>query len=90
MDQRGYDQLVTRADPAEVERRPLLGLTSGYIARAADEMPMQGAKTPWYLRQNYLLDLLSTTFGKVENPALVFSRRRERAAPPQPVAAVAG
>jgi hypothetical protein len=80
MDQHGYDQFVPRADPAEVERRPLLGLTSGYIARAADEMPMQGSKTPWYLRQNYILDLLTTKFGKVENPALVFSRRGDRAA----------
>jgi len=56
MDRHGYDQLVPRADPGEVERRPLLDLSSGYIQRAADRMPKQGSKTPWYLRQNYLLD----------------------------------
>ena len=80
MDRHGYDQFVPRADPAEVERRPLLGLTSGYVQRAADQMPMQGSKPPWYLRQNYLLDLLSTRLGRIENPALIFSRRREVAA----------
>ncbi|HEY6173261.1 MAG TPA: NAD(P)/FAD-dependent oxidoreductase [Kofleriaceae bacterium] len=85
MDRHGYDQFVPHADPAEVERRPLLGLTSGYIARAADEMPMQGSKTPWYLRQNYILDLLTTTFGKVENRALVFSRRGDRTSRPAPL-----
>jgi monooxygenase len=84
MDRHGYDQFVPRADPAEVERRPLLGLTSGYIQRAAEQMPMQGSKTPWYLRQNYILDLLSTRLGRIENPALVFSRRGEVAAPPGP------
>ena len=78
MDRHGYDQFVPRADPGEVERRPLLGLTSGYIARTAHEMPTQGSRAPWYLRQNYILDLLSTTFGKVDHPALVFSRRRDR------------
>jgi monooxygenase len=84
MDRHGYDQFVPRADPAEVERRPLLGLTSGYIQRAAQQMPMQGSKTPWYLRQNYLLDLLSTTLGRIEDPALVFSRRGAVAARPEP------
>ena len=78
MDQHGYDQFVPRADAGEVERRPLLGLTSGYVTRVADQMPMQGSRAPWYLRQNYLLDLLTTVLGKVEHPALVFSRRRDR------------
>jgi monooxygenase len=84
MDRRGYDRFVPQADPDEVERRPLLGLTSGYIQRAADQMPMQGSKIPWYLRQNYLLDFLSTKFGRIEHPALVFSRRGDPQVRPQP------
>jgi monooxygenase len=75
MDRHGYDQFVPQADPGEVERRPLLGLTSGYVTRVAEQMPMQGSKTPWYLRQNYILDLLTTAFGRVENPSLIWSRR---------------
>ena len=84
MDRGGYDQFVPQADPGAVERRPLLGLTSGYVTRVADQMPMQGAKAPWYLRQNYILDLLTTTFGRIENPSLAWSRR---AAVQQPAAA---
>ena len=86
MERHGYDQFVPQADPGEVERRPLLGLSSGYVTRTADQMPKQGSRAPWYLRQNYILDLLSTRFGRLENPALVFSRTRDRAPRPEPVA----
>ena len=84
MDRHGYDQVVPRADPGEVEQRPLLGLTSGYIARATDEMPRQGSKAPWFLRQNYILDLLTTTFGRVDDPSLAFSQTRGRGVRPRP------
>ncbi len=76
---------MPRADPGEVERRPLLELSSGYIQRTAEQMPMQGSKKPWYLRQNYILDFLSTQLGRIENPALIFSRRREVTPRPRPV-----
>jgi cation diffusion facilitator CzcD-associated flavoprotein CzcO len=90
LDRHGYDQFLPTADPptadgVELERRPLLGLTSGYISRAASEMPTQGSKAPWFLRQNYFLDLLTTLLGRVDHPALVFSRRREARARPAPV-----
>jgi cation diffusion facilitator CzcD-associated flavoprotein CzcO len=89
MGRHGYDQVVPRADPAEPaasDRRPLLDLTSGYIARVADEMPKQGSRAPWYLRQNYLLDLLTTQLGRVENPSLSFSRASDRGAGSKPPA----
>jgi cation diffusion facilitator CzcD-associated flavoprotein CzcO len=77
MDRHGHDQVVPHVAPGEVLRRPLLDLSSGYVARAADEMPKQGSKAPWFLRQNYLLDLLTTTFGRVDDPSLVFSHQRD-------------
>jgi hypothetical protein len=67
-------QVVPHAQPGDRGQRPLLGLTSGYIQRAHDEMPKQGEKAPWYLRQSYLLDLFSTVFGRVTDPSLAFSR----------------
>jgi monooxygenase len=84
MDRHGYDKVVPHAQPGDDARVPLLGLTSGYIRRAHDDMPKQGAKAPWYLRQNYLLDLLTTWFGRITDPALAFSRPHARRAAAQP------
>ena len=75
MGRHGYAVCVPRCDLAAVGARPLLGLTSGYVQRAAGLFPKQGAKAPWVLRQNYLLDLLSLGFGKVDDGALVFTKR---------------
>src|SRR5882724_6744398 len=74
MDRHGYDRAIPHASPEDVELRPLLDLSSGYVTRAADALPKQGAKAPWYLRQNYLLDLVSSRLGRIEDPALAFSR----------------
>jgi cation diffusion facilitator CzcD-associated flavoprotein CzcO len=84
MDRRGYDQVTPRADPTSVEQRPLLNLTSGYVSRALDQMPKQGSKAPWFLRQNYLLDLIDTRLASVNDPALVFSRIGEAGQHGQP------
>src|SRR4029078_2563076 len=35
--------------------RPAVDLQSGYIQRAADVLPRQGAHKPWRIYQNYLL-----------------------------------
>jgi cation diffusion facilitator CzcD-associated flavoprotein CzcO len=81
MDRNGYDQalpspgLADPADPGAVVRRPLLGLSSGYVARAVDELPKQGSKAPWFLRQNYLLELVAMELARVDDPSLAFSRR---------------
>ncbi len=74
MDRAGVDKAVPRLDPGAGEPRPLLDLSSGYVARAADRMPKQGSKSPWRLRQNYVLDLLTATFGDV-GARLAFSGR---------------
>jgi cation diffusion facilitator CzcD-associated flavoprotein CzcO len=86
MDRRGYDRVTPQADPGEVELRPLLDLSSSYVARAADALPKQGARAPWYLRQNYLLDLVSSRLGRIDDPALAFSRSASpatRSSPPR-------
>jgi len=85
MDREGYDQVVPRADPHEVQHRPLLELSSGYIARAADELPKQGTKAPWFLRQNYLLDLFTMRVARVDDPSLAFSRMRDHNVHAEPV-----
>jgi cation diffusion facilitator CzcD-associated flavoprotein CzcO len=87
MDRKGYAQVTPQAEFHDVEERPLLDLTSGYVARALHEMPRQGTRSPWYLRQNYLLDLMTTLFGRIDDPALVFSRLGEPVVQRRPAAA---
>jgi monooxygenase len=43
-----------------LEVRPLLDLSSGYVQRSIEEFPQQGHRGPWRVRQNYLLDSLTT------------------------------
>jgi len=50
----------------EVDPRPLLPLTSGYIQRALHELPHQGDSGPWRVRQNYLLDAATTMRGDLD------------------------
>lgn len=74
MDRHGYSQCVPRHDSAGDGASPLLGLTSGYVQRALDLLPKQGLKAPWVMHQNYLCDLLSLRFCKLNDGNLVFSR----------------
>ena len=46
-----------------------------------DELPKQGSKAPWFLRQNFLIDLLAMRLGRVSD-AMQFSRRGEQARAP--------
>jgi hypothetical protein len=47
----------------DLQARPLLDLTSGYVQRSIDVFPRQGDRHPWRVRQNYLLDSLLTLRG---------------------------
>jgi cation diffusion facilitator CzcD-associated flavoprotein CzcO len=75
MDRRGYVKAVPEVDLAHVERRPLVDLSSGYIARAAGEMPKQGSASPWVLKQNYWHDFVTMAWRRVDDSSMVFSRR---------------
>ena len=57
MDAHGYTQATPRppADPGETE--PYLNLTSGYVLRALELFPRQGAEAPWRIHHNYFRDL---------------------------------
>ena len=68
---------------ADIERRPILDFSSGYIQRGVAIMPKQGTKAPWTVRQNYILDLLSTKVGD-QMKDLAFSRRTTRPLPTPP------
>ena len=72
MDATGARAAIARRDP-EVEEIPFLDFTSGYVRRALPLLPKQGARRPWRLYQNYLLDLLTLRFGKIADGTLRLS-----------------
>ncbi|HET7707923.1 MAG TPA: NAD(P)/FAD-dependent oxidoreductase [Sphingomicrobium sp.] len=63
LDGRGLAVATPRDDPSP-ERRPLLELSSGYLARAEGLLPRQGLAHPWRVRQNYVRDLVAMTFSR--------------------------
>jgi cation diffusion facilitator CzcD-associated flavoprotein CzcO len=65
--------VVTAPAPPTAERRPLLDLTSGYVARSMDAFPKQGAGGAWRVQQNYLVDRLSAA--RADLPAELAFRR---------------
>jgi monooxygenase len=60
-------------DPRSLEMKPLLGLNSGYVRRAEPNLPKQGGKKPWLIRQNYILDMLTMRLGRISDGTLQFS-----------------
>jgi cation diffusion facilitator CzcD-associated flavoprotein CzcO len=73
MERRGYRQCMPKRDPSVAEV-PWLDFTSGYVQRALDQLPRQGAKKPWRLYQNYARDLMALRFGSVKDGAMQFSK----------------
>ncbi len=71
MDKRGYVQCAPRLDES-VETAPYIDFSSGYVRRALDSLPKQGARPPWKVYQNYLKDLLMMRFGALEDGVLEF------------------
>jgi cation diffusion facilitator CzcD-associated flavoprotein CzcO len=66
------------ADVAEADE-PLMALSSGYVRRAAAQLPRQGARRPWRVRNNYLTDLPVMRLGRIDDGNVRFSRVKARA-----------
>jgi monooxygenase len=71
MDQNGVRRVVAPRDPSVGEER-LITFSSGYILRALDELPKQGDREPWKLRQNYLKDVRSINHDRIDDGVLTF------------------
>jgi monooxygenase len=72
MAERGYRRVVPVRDPA-VGEVPLMDFTSGYVLRALDQLPHQGDREPWQLRQSYLRDRRTLRRAPLEDGVLEFS-----------------
>ena len=75
MDAGGYEICVPHLDDPSVTPEPILDFSSGYVQRSLAELPKQGSKEPWKLRQNYAVDLRKLRFGALEDGAMQFRRR---------------
>ncbi|MBE7942467.1 MULTISPECIES: alpha/beta hydrolase fold domain-containing protein [Ramlibacter] len=71
LDRQGQAYAVPRAAPG-VAQQPFLDFSSGYVVRALDRLPKQGDRKPWRLYQNYLLDLLTLRYSRLDDGVLQF------------------
>jgi cation diffusion facilitator CzcD-associated flavoprotein CzcO len=69
----GARSVVPVREPG-VEERPFMDLMSGYVLRALEQMPRQGDRAPWRLKQNYLTDLRMIRHGRIDDGVLSFDR----------------
>ena len=83
MKEHGQVQATPRLGGKAMETRPWLDLKSGYITRAMQKFPRQGAEKPWRLHQNFAKDLLEIRFSPIEDGVLEL-RRAPTAAAHQP------
>ncbi|MCP5131320.1 MAG: NAD(P)/FAD-dependent oxidoreductase [Pseudomonadales bacterium] len=73
MDKHGFRMCVPTLPAEGIEPDLMMNLTSGYVLRARDSMPRQGAARPWKLYQNYILDRFSLGMGSVTDSGIRFS-----------------
>jgi cation diffusion facilitator CzcD-associated flavoprotein CzcO len=73
MDAGGYRICTPKVTDPSVTEEPLLDFNSGYVLRSIDQLPKQGSKEPWKLRQNYPLDLRMLRHGSIDDGAMRFS-----------------
>ncbi len=72
MERHGHAVAMPRPHP-DVKPMPFIDFSSGYVQRAIERLPRQGTTRPWRLHQNYLLDMLSLRFGRIDHPAMLFA-----------------
>lgn len=72
LDEHGYTS-ATPVAAEDVERRPLLDFTPGYVQRSVHLLPSQGDRAPWQLDQNYLKDRITIQRGRIDDGVLHFT-----------------
>ena len=68
----GLRSVVPPADD-EVGQAPFMDFRPGYVLRSLDELPKQGDREPWKLRQNYLHDLRTIRRLPIDDGVLTFA-----------------
>lgn len=73
MKEHGYQQCCPRLNETAVETEPFIDFSSGYVLRAIDRFPKQGAQKPWKVYQNYLVDKVVLGLSSVTDGVMEFS-----------------
>jgi len=73
MDRHIFRQCMPHNDDPEITAQPSLDFSSGYVQRSVAKMPKQGSKRPWRLYQNYVLDIVTLRYGKVDDGVMRYS-----------------
>jgi len=74
MSAHGFTAVVPRWTEGKLPDNPFIDLSSNYVLRSVHEFPKQGRRAPWRLYQNYIRDVILLKHGKVDDPALEFSK----------------
>ncbi len=83
MDQEGYASAVPVHEDPDAPTRPLMDFSAGYVKRALDQLPKQGADAPWHLAMDYAEDVHHLRRSPLANPALRFEAKRPAAGTPE-------
>jgi cation diffusion facilitator CzcD-associated flavoprotein CzcO len=83
MEAGGYRVCTPEVTDPAVTEQPLLDFNSGYVLRSIDQLPKQGSKEPWRLRQNYPLDLRTLRHGPIADGTMRFSNPAPQGRPLQ-------
>ncbi len=73
LDATGTRQATPRYREADVAKEPFIDFSSGYVLRALERFPKQGARAPWKLRQNYIRDIGVLRRGELDDGSMEFS-----------------
>jgi cation diffusion facilitator CzcD-associated flavoprotein CzcO len=73
MSAHGHSYCVPEMTDPSIVEEPLLNLNAGYVLRSVDQLPKQGSKEPWKLRQNYVIDLRAIRRDPIDDGSLRFS-----------------
>jgi len=79
MAKHGYRQCTPRNNDPTLVAEPWLDFSSGYVQRAIEQLPRQGSKKPWKLYQNYIRDLITLRFGRIDDGVMEFSNPQVQA-----------
>lgn len=74
MEEHGYNYVCPRQEDETLELGPFTDFTSGYFQRSMDQLPKQGNKGPWTVKQSFLFDRKRLGKAPIEDGALEFKR----------------